>query len=76
MAKLEDDSDFFLIFNSDAMIKTLNWDLLLKSYNPGDYLILHHNMVNGRGSGDYSEYANKIIDLCFILFILLQLFNM
>lgn len=53
MAKLEDDSDFFLIFNSDAMIKTLNWDLLLKSYNPGDYLILHHNMVNGRGSGDY-----------------------
>lgn len=53
MAKLQEDSDFFLIFNSDAMIKTHNWDLLLKDYNPGDYLIIHHNKVNGRGCGDY-----------------------
>lgn len=53
MAKLQEDSDFFLIFNSDAMINTQNWDLLLNGNNPSDYLIIHHNRVHGRGGGDY-----------------------
>lgn len=66
LAKLHNDSDWFLIFNSDAEILTKDWDLLYDTFDSNKPHIIHHNPVKNRGGGNYyfPTISKKYYDIC------------